>query len=168
MNIMNAYRKNQNLLVAFILIYLVLHLVGCSAPYTNVPITPTSTAEAREVVLTFDGVTCHYQGPKVLSEGELSVSLVNQTDYRVDWWVLRLDEGKTWKDMLDHVGPPGSYVHPPEWSTGSILTAQSVENPDALVYTLTEGLYTIMCCTCFEPVGPRGVWPGSALEVITD
>jgi hypothetical protein len=134
-------------------------LVGC-----------TPTVEPREVVLTFGGETCQYKGPEVISEGELTITINNETDYEVDLWMVRLEEGRTWQDMLDYIGLPGSYVHPPSWSSwGGIMTAPVPDNPDAAVYSLKEGLYAICCCTCYDLSGrPRGVWPGASLEVRDD
>jgi hypothetical protein len=125
----------------------------------------TATPQAREAVLTFDGETCHYDGPQVTTEGEFTVVLNNQSDLEADLWVVRLDQGRTWQDMLDYIGTPGSNVHPPEWSSGSIVKTTSPDNPDATILRLTEGSYAICCCTCYEPFGPRGVWPGASLEV---
>jgi len=119
----------------------------------------------KYVVLTFDGETCHYEGPKVVTEGDLAVTLINNTDLDATWWIHRLDEGKTWQDMLDYIGLPGSDVHPPPWASGGIITAPVSDNPNARVYTLKRGLYAISYCTCYELSGPRGVWPGALLEV---
>jgi len=125
----------------------------------------TPTAKPREVVLTFDGKTCHYDGPKVIAEGDLTVVLNNQTDLEASLWVVKLDEGRTWQDLLGYIGVPGSSVHPPEWSSGSIIKTTSPDNPDATIFTLRKGLYAFCCCTCNELFGPRGVWPGASLEV---
>ena len=146
-------RAHPSLALGFVLSVL-LAFLACCAP----------SEESRQAVLTFDGKTCHYEGPEILSEGVLTVTLVNESEYDADLWAVKIEEGKTWQDMLDHIGTPGSYVHFPEWS-GGIMTAQVPDNPDAKVFTLTEGLYAFCCCTCEEVVGPQGVWPGASLQV---
>lgn len=124
-----------------------------------------SSAESREIVLTFDGKTCQVDGPKVVTEGDMTVILNNQSEYDLSLWAGRLDEGRTWQEMLDYIGPPGSHKELPAWASGSMMAAKVPDNPNATAYTLREGLYAINCCTCGETTGPRGVWPGAALEV---
>jgi hypothetical protein len=123
------------------------------------------TAQRREVLLTFDGKVCRYEGPEVVTEGELTVTLVNESNYEADLWVVKLGEGRSWQDMVDFIGVPGSNVHPPDWSSGSIMKAVSADKPDATVLFVREGLYAICCCTCYDPSSPNGVWPGGSLEV---
>ncbi len=126
------------------------------------------TEVPREGVLTFDGSTCRYDGPEEVSAGEFTITLNNQSDREPSLWIIKLDEGRTWQQLLDYIGPPGSNVHPPEWSTGSIMMAPSAEDPNARILTLTEGIYALCCCTCYDPSGPRGVWPGTALQVTSE
>jgi hypothetical protein len=125
----------------------------------------TSSTKSQEIVLTFDGETCKYDGPSVVTEGEVTIILNNETEYELDLWAARLDEGRTWQEMLDYIGPPGSSVELPSWSDGTMIAADVPGNPNATVYQLREGLYGISCCTCGEIKGPRGVWPGASLEV---
>jgi hypothetical protein len=124
-----------------------------------------STTQSRSVVLTFDGQICHYEGPKVVTEGDVTITLVNNTKLDASLWMVRLDDGKTWQDMLDYIGPPGSHVEPPRWSSAGFIIAPVPDKPNAKVYSLKKGLIAIACCTCGELSGPRGVWPGAALEV---
>jgi hypothetical protein len=179
MNIKHVLQQNLKPLVLILFTTLIVSAAGCAAPTAAVPTAPTSTVsvptstdtaipttELREVVLTFDGETCHYEGPAVITEGDVTITLNNKSVYKASLWIRRLDDGKTWQDMLEYIGLPGSNVHPPSWSSGSFFIAPMPDNPDAWVYTFKEGLYALCCCTCFEPSGPRGVWPGTSLEVI--
>ena len=138
----------------FVLSVLLAFLAGCTPPM-----------KPRNAVLTFDGETCNYDGPNVITQGQLTIVLNNKTDLDVDLWVAKLNEGRTWQDMLDYIGLPGSNVHRPPWSSSSISMTTVANNPDATVLTLSEGLYAICCCTCWETSGPQGVWPGASLEV---
>lgn len=188
MNLMRNDGQIGERRVFLLLLILALSLVGCGlapppspeapsptatvkpAPsFTAIPPTSTPTPipmpEIREIVLTFDGKTCQYDGPAVTTPGQMTVSLVNKTEWDADWWMLRLDDDKTWRDMLDYIGEPGSYLHPPPWTSVSIVKSRVPDNPDAWEYTLKEGTYVTMCCTCDELSGPRGVWPGAPLEV---
>lgn len=143
-------------------------LPGCSTVEKNPEVEPAPTSETREVTLKFDAKTCEYEGPEIIREGDLTISLLNESDYDASIWIVRIDDGKTWQDMLDYIGTPGSNVHPPPWSSGSIMTTTSPNHLNARIYTLKQGLYAICCCTCGEATGPRGVWPGAPLEVKED
>ena len=128
----------------------------------------TPTSETREVTLKFDAKTCQYEGPEIITSGDLTVSLMNESDYDASIWMVKIDEGKTWQDLLDYIGAPGSNVHPPPWTSPSIITTTSRDSPNVKIYTLNPGLYAICCCTCNEITGPRGVWPGAPVEVKDD
>jgi hypothetical protein len=132
----------------------VMLLTGCS-----------SSTETPTIVLTFDGNTCQYDGPTVVDEGQVNIVLKNKSDYELSLWATRLDEGKTWQDILSYIGTPGTPHEPPAWSDWTLSGTGSVPgNPDAQGYILKAGLYAINCCTCNEPEH-KGVWPGAALEV---
>ena len=134
--------------------FLIALLTGCS-----------SSSKTPEITLTFDGETCQYDGPNVISPGKVTIILKNTSDYDLSLWAARMEEGKTWQDMLDYIGTPGASVELPSWAEWRVLAAKIPEHPNATVYTLDKGLYAINCCTCEEIKGPRGVWPGAALEV---
>ena len=126
----------------------------------------TGCTASQDIVLTFDGETCRYEGPDVVTEGEVTITLVNETDFEASLWMVKLDEGRTWQELLDYIGPPGTSVEPPPWSSGNFLASKLPDNPDATVYKLNEGLYGICCCTCNELFKEnKGVWPGAAFEV---
>lgn len=126
----------------------------------------TGCTASRDIVLTFDGETCHYEGPEVVTEGDVTITLLNETDFEASLWMVKLDEGKTWQELLDYIGPPGTSVEPPAWSSGNFIASKLPDKPNATLYTLNEGLYGICCCTCNElSEQNRGVWPGALLEV---
>ena len=93
------------------------------------------------------------------------ITLDNQSEYEADIWIVRLDDDRTWQEMLDYIGTPGSNVHPPDWSDGTMIKSDVRDNPGAKVFQLKKGLYVINCCTCNEILGPKGVWPGAPLQV---
>jgi hypothetical protein len=125
----------------------------------------SSSNNTPNIVLTFDGNTCQYDGPIVVTEGDVNIILKNKTNYQLSLWATRLDEGKTWQDVVDYIGTPGTSHELPAWSNGTMIARSVPNNPQATTYTLNEGLYAICCCTCYEYPGPKGVWPGAALEV---
>ena len=146
--------RSHNLMAQVILFTLVIFLPSCS-----------TASKPNEAVLTFDGQTCTYEGPEVISAGDMTITLNNKSEYEADIWIVKLDEGRTWQEMLDFIGVPGSNVHPPDWSDATIIKGDVPGNPDAKKFQLNKGLYVINCCTCNEILGPKGVWPGVPLEV---
>jgi hypothetical protein len=139
----------------FLVIFTIVILSGCSPK-----------AENRVITLTFDGETCRFAGPNAITQGDVTIILNNQSEYELSLWAAKLNENKTWQDMLEYIGSPGSSVELPSWAEWRVMASKVPDNPDATVYTLTKGLYAINCCTCGEVKGPRGVWPGATLEVI--
>lgn len=144
-------------------IVVVMILNSCSQPATA----PSSIedVEIKEATLTFDGETCLYEGPEQITEGEFAITLISDSELEAEWWVYRIDDDKTWEDMVDYISPPGSVIQPPSWSS-SVLKSTDPENPNTGIFKLQPGLYAINCCTCQEVVGTIGVWPGAPLEVI--
>lgn len=64
--------------------------------------------------LTFDGSTCVYEGPQEVTAGVVAVELVNDSDGFSNVAVVRLGEGKTVQDVIDHYGTePASQL--PAW-----------------------------------------------------
>lgn len=132
-----------------IIILTMLILVGCTPGETD-----------KDIVITFDGEGCTYDGPSVVSEGKRIITLKNNSGREVFLDVTRLDEGKTWQDVLDHFGEVGPGLWPP-WLSYGIVIGILPDNPEAKEYTLTEGMYSIICWSS----SPPGNWPAAPLEV---
>lgn len=151
--------------LCLILLVFLPSITGCRTK-SNIPAGKSyQDAELEEVVLTFDGETCQYAGPQSAAAGDIIITLINQSDYETSVWIVRMYEGRTWQDMLDHIGTPGSNVHPPSWSSSGFMIATIPDKPDSRIYSLKQGLYAVCCCTCNETTGPQGVWPGAPLEI---
>ena len=130
-----------------IIILTMLILVGCTPGEAD-----------KDIVITFDGEGCTYDGPSVASEGNRIITLKNNSEREVLLDMTRIDEGKTWQDVLDHFGEVESW---PPWLSYGIVTGYSPDNPEVWEYTLTEGMYSIICWSS----SPSGVWPAAPLEV---
>ena len=129
---------------------MVLFLVGCNATETD-----------QDIVITFDGEECMIDGPTMVSEGERIITLKNNTDWEVALDIAKVDEGKTWQDMADYLGEPGADVDRPSWASPPMKSSVP-DNPEAWKYSLTEGLYAIVC---WRNELPWGKWLGAPLEV---
>ena len=107
--------------------------------------------------VTFDGVNCRYEGPKVVSEGDVTFIFNNISDQaRAHLHVMALAEGTTWQEILD-LADEGPIVSPP--SELRELYPVSVEE-DAIVYALKPGSHGVFCVI-------HGVYgsPAAPLEV---
>ena len=134
---------------------LILLLVGCSSESNVQPVLVT-----EDLVITFDGESCQYDGPEIILEGEIVIVLNNLTEDVVFFEVQKLDEGKTWLDMLDYFGEPGSKAPggPPTWA--HII---GIANYAAKKITLVPATYGLICV---QRLGNLFfVYPAFSLEV---
>ena len=123
----------------------------------------SGSSDAREATVKFDGETVTYDGPEAISAGEMKITLENSTDMDLDILVVKMDDGKTWQELLDYIGEPGGKVPPPPWVENTTLVGVPDE-PDASAYVLKQGTHGIILCSCNEILDYQ-VWPVAPLEV---
>ena len=122
----------------------------------------TVSSENPEIDITFDGEHCQASGAEVISGGRLIVDLENQSEGVVIIDVYRLDESKTWSDMVSHYGAPGSFVLRPEWVKG--MSGRDVRGDQYdREYTLEPGIYGIVCL--YRGSESNGTWAATSIEV---
>jgi hypothetical protein len=143
-------KPRRNLRAAYFLVVMLLSLGGCK-PGEN----------SQDIILTFDGEECRYDGPNEVVEGDRIITFKNITELDVILDVQRLDDGKTMQDLLDYVDEVGQDGPRSTW-TSSPIKSPVPDNPDAWEYSLEEGLH-VMICNLNEP--PFGFWPGASLQV---
>ena len=148
---MKSLTLSTNVLL-YILILII--LAGCS-----------ESTGSREAVIDFDGETASYEGPEVLTAGEMKVILNNNSEYDLDVLFLKLEDGKTWQDVLDYVGTPGSDVPPPSWVKNGATKIGIPGEPDTNIYNFQNGSYAMVLCRCNEILAPTQIWPVTAFEV---
>jgi hypothetical protein len=141
---------------------IMLLLVACSAAEpTPTPVPPTPEIVAV-LEVTFDGNECACNWPEVISPGEISIIFNNKSQVLTMARMMKLDEGKTWDDMLTYMGPPPSPTHRPEWASGVIDAQAAPGNSISHNKRLSGGLYGVVCLYGREP---PSVWPGAPLYV---
>jgi hypothetical protein len=126
-------------------------LIGC-----------TPQGENHEINVTFDGDSCRARGPEIFDAGKLMVDLEKQAEGVVVVDLYRIDEGKTWPDLVSHYGPAGTFSLPPDWVTG--VSGRDVRGDlyDRL-YSLEPGNYGIVCI--YMGSDTNGTWPAALIEV---
>jgi len=74
----------------------------------------TLVAKGVTLEITFDGNTCAVAGPQQVTTGEQVFLLTNLSGRSAYLWVGRQYPGVTWQDVLDAMGPSGSYSTVPQ------------------------------------------------------
>ena len=106
--------------------------------------------------VTFDGENCRYEGPEVVSEGNVIFVFNNLSDPGAHLHVVELREGITWQDILELARPvrsqPREVIEPP---------VRFVEgDPDVQEYALKPGSHGVLCV-----IHGVDAWPAAPLEV---
>ncbi len=153
---------------------MLLLLAACASPAptaTPVPLTPTpipptptpvSPVEVHELTVAFERDHCIYDGPKVIRQGEVTIILNNLTDATVDVVLGKLENGKTWQDLVDFFSEKNQGVGFPEWH--SVVSHRPViSDYRAKIFNLEPGSYAITCAEVLQ--GSWAFWLASPLEV---
>ena len=137
-------------------------IVGVALAFVTGDGTRTVGGESRVLQLTFDGEQCTYEGPSVLSTGEVEITYHNRSAERVWADFSRLDEGRTIQDLLDYNAAPNFGA--PSWTTSVwsnfSLSANSSSTPKMAI--VEPGLHFLTCGT-WTP--SYVIYSGSALTV---
>jgi hypothetical protein len=150
--------KHRTPLTLFLFITAALFLItGCS---------PEEEVKAVEVtedlVFTFDGTTCEYDGPTVILEDEITLILDNQTGFPAFIDLAKLDDDKTWQDMLEYIGEPGSYKQRPDWISKE-PRKPVISDPRAAIFSPDPGEYVLVLYQTTDT--GLATYPCSSLEV---
>ena len=99
-----------------------------------------SDEESKELVATFDGNECKWEGPTELPVGEHSILYINTADYFAEFAVRKIiGERLTYQDLIDLQPAPGvSFPRPVGWLTDlRIVQLDWDETRDAYIYTFS-------------------------------
>jgi hypothetical protein len=134
-------------------------MLGCT-PAEDVQPVDIQTIERAEV--TFDGESCSYDGPEVIHEGVVTIAINNSTENPAHLEINTLDEGKTWQDVLDYYGEPGSTEGRAPWM-GDVDSSPIISEPEAREYTFEPGLHSVLSLVIFET--GAAIYPCTPLDV---
>ena len=81
-------------------------MVACNA---------AGTSKESVIEVIFGGKDCVISGPTEFPLGKVTTRFIDQADLNADWWLVNMDEGKTFKDHLDLQSEPGKWYPKPDW-----------------------------------------------------
>lgn len=125
---------------------------------------PDNAGGSRSLQLTFDGSKCTYEGPRVISVGEVEIMWENQSQGEMWASVLKLDEDKTIQDLLDFASDL-SNTDKPAWTQHVTPFWRSVPlggTTEPKTVSVRPGLHALVCGTWTPYAG----YVGSALTVV--
>jgi hypothetical protein len=137
-----------------------------TAEPTPIPVKPTVTISSLPVLdITFDGNECNIVGPDTIPQGKVTLTMHNSGDE--EYWVgiTDLGEGKTWDDLVEYFGPPGSESSgPPVWSKGTAGLGNAIAGQTSEYSPfLLKGEYGLDCH--LYRFGADRIWVGAPLTV---
>lgn len=124
---------------------------------------PTPTPFYFEFEVTFDGHQCSVLGPSETTIGSKLFVFTNNSGKRTTLYLCRLEAEKSWNDVLDYIGEPGSDVPEVVWCTKTVGTLKGLDERSYVwKFSFQEGEYSILC---EQTEDPAGIWPGSKFNV---
>jgi len=141
----------------FVLILILVVCIGCSA-------TPTTAAPVKvdKLTVTFEPGKCIYDGPKLISQGEVIVTFKNTTRSIANLDIRKFTEGKIWQDLVDIFKEKNQGIGAPTWLSEVSFKPNLADN-SIMTYNFEPGLYAIGCGEILT--GSWAMWLGSQLEV---
>jgi len=123
-----------------------------------------ATDSDESLRLTFDGETCVYKGPTVLTAGPVELTFVNETSDAVAQVNLaRVTGDQTAQDIIDHIGGDGTPSEKPAWALDVVRKSAPPSGGTYLWEGDLEASNYILVCLGYNP--GLGVWYGSWLTV---
>lgn len=124
---------------------------------------PAAPSVSGEFKVIFDGGECSVTGPAEIPAGSRVFRFTNESGKSASLYLCRLDQGRTWEDVVDYIGEPGSPVPEAAWCRSILQRRVSVpEDPDAWVFPFEAGAYAVVC---EQSEDPPGVWAGAVIGV---
>ena len=113
--------------------------------------------------VTFDGHQCSVTGPSETTVGSKVFLFTNNSGKRAILYVCRLETEKSYNDVLEYIGEPGSDVPEVVWCKKIVGTYEFPGEKSSLwKFYFQEGEYSILC---EQTEYPAGIWPGSRFFV---
>jgi hypothetical protein len=130
---------------------------------TEATTTAAPQVTADTLLLTFDGDSCTYEGPTVLTAGPVELVFLNKGEGPAAVNMVSIDEGYTIQDVIDDLGPEPSTSVQPSWRRALVPDRGTAPGEShRWEGDLEAGLYAMVCLV---PTSPLSVWFGTGLTV---
>lgn len=115
-----------------------------------------------ELLLTFDGDSCTYEGPTLLIAGPVTLIFVNESEGGATVNLVRHAGDETIQDMIDTFDEEPSTGHHPGWTRE--IHSKAVPHSEGHTWegALEPGIHSMLCIR----QAPYGVWFGTGLTVV--
>ena len=124
-----------------------------------------------ELLLTFDGDSCTYEGPTLLKAGPVTLVFFNESEGGAGVYLVRHTGEETIQDAIDYIGEEPSsqsyhLVHgdAPTWVSPVQNLWRPVSSGESNTWEgdLEQGIYHMVC----ERSAPPATWFGTGLTVV--
>ena len=127
----------------------------------------TSCAGATDIVITFDGNECTFDGPTEVETGDQIIKIRNTSGAIGSMDLCRIFEGYDWQDTLDFIGEPGSEVGWPTYCPTRVSSKVVDANENEVTHEFKlryPGEHHVM----WKETGPlpEKTWPCASFAVI--
>ena len=149
------------ILLTLVISFSIIILINCK---TTTESKKTDNGTTDEIVVTFDENGCTVTGPSVLPTGKHSFVLNNLYDLNQVLYLLLIDDGYTYQDLVDLQSEPGVWWPKPTWCSHVKLWDEEWIEEGKSVYTFnldTKGNYVIYTYSD----NPRTLWFGGPLRI---
>jgi hypothetical protein len=115
-----------------------------------------------ELLLTFDGDSCTYEGPTLLKAGPVTLIFFNESEGAAAVNLVRHTGDETIQDMIDTFEEEPSTGHAPSWTRE--IHSKGVPHGESHTWegAMEPGIHSMVCIR----LGPMGVWFGTGLTVV--
>ncbi len=137
-------------------------LAACASPAPTATPTAVQPVEVEAIAVTFEPEHCIYDGPKVIGQGEVTVTLNNLTDHEVAVRFGKFEEGKSWQDLVSHFAEKNQGVLFPDWFP-RLGHRPVIGDYETWKFTFEPGNYGMVCVETLQ--GAWATWLASPLEV---
>ena len=124
-----------------------------------------------ELLLTFNGDSCTYEGPTRLKAGPVTLVFFNESEGAAGVYLVRHTGEETIQDAIDYIGEEPSsqsyhlfHVDAPTWVSAIQNLWRPVSSGESNTWEgdLEQGIYHMVC----EGSGPSATWFGTGLTVV--
>ena len=106
-----------------------------------------TTTTGAVITTTFDGEACNYEGPSVLSPGDIEITVHNLTEETTWFTFARLKTDKTIQNLIDYIKDTPTAPKPDWVQRAWFNDSVSAGGTATAIVVLEPGFYSMVCGT---------------------